>query len=139
MLFRSVVHVLLGLLVVVILAATLDLGIILFKDLTNPPYGMLEMRELLETLGLFLLVLIAIEMVYVVRLYLEERHFDVEIVLMVALIAIARKVIVFDLEKYDAGLMFSIAAIVLALACALYLLRRSRHRLPSPPGAGPGG
>lgn len=119
---RCVVRALLVLLAILIVAATVDLGWTLAVDLLSPPVGRLNLQETLGTLGMFLTVLIAIEMMHVVRLYLEDRHLDVEIVLMVALIAIARKVIVFDLEKFEAPHMFGIAAIILALACALFLL-----------------
>lgn len=121
---RTVALAMMGLLSVVVFVGAVDLALQLWRELVNPPVGVLEARETLDILGLFLMVLIAIEMIYVVRLYVEHRALDVQAVLMVALIAIARKVIVFDLEKYDSTHMFGIAALVLALAGALFLLRR---------------
>lgn len=128
---RCVASALLVMLVIVVIAGTIDLGTTLVRDLLGMPYGRFDVREMLSMLGLFLVVLIAIELLYVVRLYLEQRHFDVEVVLMVALIAIARKVVVFDLERNDAGLMVGISAVVVSLATALFLLRWSR-RWPGP-------
>ncbi|MBM4153633.1 MAG: hypothetical protein FJ221_01185 [Lentisphaerae bacterium] len=135
-----VVRVLMGLLAVVVVAGTIDLAVLLARDLLAPPIGVLEVREMLEILGLFLMILIAIEMIYVVRLYVTHRHLDVHAVLMVALIAVARKVIVLDLEKYDAAYMAGIAGLVLALSAALYIAHRLRGPAEAGPAeAGPGG
>jgi uncharacterized membrane protein (DUF373 family) len=71
-------------------------------------------------------------MVYVVRLYAVHRHLDVDAVILVALIAIARKVVVLDLERYDATHMFGIAALVVSLAGALFILRRTHAPDPAP-------
>ncbi len=130
---RASVMAMLGMLAVIVIAGTVDLALLLWSELVNPPFGVLEVQEILEILGFFLMVLIAIEMIYVVRLYLIHRHLDVHAMLLVALIAIARKVIVLDLEKYDASHMLGIAALVLALSGALFLLRRGGHEPDVPP------
>lgn len=129
---QAVVLVLLCLLSVAVIAGTFDLTRLLWSELVNPPIGVLDVTEILELLGFFLMVLIVIEMIYVVRLYAVHRHLDVQAVLAVALIAIARKVIVFDFEKYGATHMLGVAAIVMALAGALFLLRRSHVPPPAP-------
>lgn len=133
-----VVRVLMGLLAVVVVAGTADLAVLLVRDLVAPPAGVLEVGEMLEILGLFLMILIAIEMIYVVRLYVTHRHLDVHAVLLVALIAVARKVIVLDLEKYEAAHMAGIAGLVLSLSAALYLVHHLRGSAPAG-SAGPGG
>lgn len=124
---RGVAVALMWMLTLVVVAGAVDLGVALLTDWMTPPLGRLDVTELLRLLGLFLVVLIAIELVYVVRLYLEGRHFDVEVVLMVALIAIARKIVVFDLERNEPGLLLGISAVVISLAAALFLLRFSRR------------
>lgn len=124
---RWVAAALMWMLTVVVVAGAVDLGVTLAIDLVTPPIGRLDVAELLRLLGLFLVVLIAIELVYVVRLYLEGRHFDVEVLLMVALIAIARKIVVFDLERNEPALLLGISAVVTSLAAALFLLRFSRR------------
>ena len=47
-----------------------------------------------------------------------------EIVLEVALIAIARKVIIIDLEKYGSLTLLGIAALILAVAVAFYAVKK---------------
>jgi uncharacterized membrane protein (DUF373 family) len=52
------------------------------------------------------------------------------IVLEVALIAVARKIVVLDLAKYDGVRVLALSALVITLAGALYLERRNRSDFP---------
>ena len=59
-----------------------------------------------------------------IKAYLKENAIHVEIVLEVALIAIARKVIIIDLEKYGSLTLLGIAALILAVAVAFYAVKK---------------
>ena len=59
---RIVVLVLIGLMMVVVTLATIELGWIIIKDIITPPIILLEIEELLEIFGFFLLVLIGVEL-----------------------------------------------------------------------------
>ncbi len=61
----------------------------------------LDMDELLGIFGFFLLVVIGIELLDTLKAYLRENVIHVEIVILVAVIAIARKVIILDMEVGD--------------------------------------
>lgn len=100
----------------VLLLAVLELGLILAKNLLTPPVFFLEVAELLEVFGLFLLVLIGIELFETMEIYIKKTVVHVEVVLTVALIAIARKVIILDLKKVVSYTLLGIAATVLALS-----------------------
>ena len=84
----------------VVALATLDLGWIITKDILTPPILLLDLDELLEIFGFFLLILIGVELLETIKAYLRDNIIHVEIVLEVAVIAVARKVIVLDLSKY---------------------------------------
>ena len=84
----------------------------------------MEIGELLEIFGFFLLVLIGVELLETIKAYLLEKVVHVEIVLEVALIAIARKVIILDLEKYDSLTVLGIAGLILAVAAAFFAVKR---------------
>jgi uncharacterized membrane protein (DUF373 family) len=88
---------------------------------------LLEVDELLEIFGFFLLILIGVELLETIKAYLRDNVIHVEIVLEVALIAVARKVIVLDLSKYDGLGVLAIAALIIALAGAFSLERRARR------------
>jgi len=95
---QYIVNVLIIMMSLVILVATVELGWIIIKDLMRPPRFLLAIADLLEIFGFFMLVLIGIELLETIKAYLVEHVIHVEIVLEVALIAIARKVIILDIE-----------------------------------------
>ena len=106
----------------VLLLAVVDLGFILVKDILTPPILILQVSELLEIFGLFLLVLIGIELFETMEIYIKENVVHVEVVFTVALIAIARKVIILDLKKVGSSTLLGIGAIILALSLGYYLI-----------------
>jgi uncharacterized membrane protein (DUF373 family) len=110
---------------VVILLATVELGWIIIKDIITPPIFLLEINELLDIFGLFLLILIGIELLETIKTYLSERVIRVEVVIIVALIAISRKVIILDVKELSSLTLIGIAAIILALSAGYYLLKGS--------------
>lgn len=111
----------------VVLLATIELGWILVKDVLSTPYFLLEIHELLELFGLFLMVLIGIELLHSVKTYIIRRKFHLETVLTVAMIAVARKIIVLEPKELPEGTLLGIAALVLALALSYYVMQRSRR------------
>lgn len=111
----------------VVALSTLELGWIIAKDIITPPILLLDADELLEIFGFVLLILIGVELLETIKAYLRDNIIHVEIVLQVALIAIARKVIVLDLSKYDGVSVLAIAALIIALAGAS-VLRVSRRQ-----------
>ena len=110
----------------VILLATVELGWFIIQDLISPPFLMLEIKELIELFGLFLLVLIGIELLESVKTYVLEREIHLEVVLAVAIIALARKVVALDFKETDGVTLIGLAGMLLALTIGYYLIRRSR-------------
>ena len=104
--------------------ATFDLGWIVVQDIITPPVFVLEVSELLDIFGLFMLVLIGIELLEtIMKTYLTQGMPHYEVVLSVAIIAIARKVIILDLKEVGSSSLLGIAAIILALSAGYYLMR----------------
>ena len=124
---RAITHTLLVMMAGVVLLATIELAWILVKDVLSPPFFLLEIHELLELFGLFLMVLIGIELLHSVKTFIVRREFHLETVLTVAMIAVARKIIVLEPKELPEGTLLGIAALVLALALGYYVMRRSRH------------
>lgn len=124
---RAVVISLISMMIIVVFLATMELAWIIIKDIVTPPLFLLEINELLEIFGFFLLVLIGVELLETIRAYLIDNVVHVEIVLEVALIAIARKVIILDLEKYDSLTVLGIAGLILAVATAFFAVKRKTN------------
>ena len=110
--------------VVVVVLTTVELGWIIVRDIITPPIILLEIDELLEIFGFFLLVLIGIELLETIKAYLITHVVHVEIVLEVALIAIARKVIILDINKYESLTLVGVAALISAVALAFFVIKR---------------
>jgi uncharacterized membrane protein (DUF373 family) len=125
---RVIVISLIVMMVVVILLSTIELGRILVVDIFGAPNFLLGIGDLLDIFGFFLLILIGVELLETIRAYLSDHEVHVEIVLEVALIAVARKVVIVDVKEYSSETLLAIAAIVLALAGAYFLQKRSRSR-----------
>jgi uncharacterized membrane protein (DUF373 family) len=122
---RTLLVVLTGMMAVVLVLATAELGYVLIIDIFRPPFFILEIDELLDLFGLFLLVLIGIELHDTMKAYMVEKVVHVEIVFAVALIAVARKVIVLDVAKYPSLTLMAIGVIIIALSVGYYLIKRT--------------
>ena len=125
---RFITSALLLLIGAVVLLATTELAWLLAQDLLTPPLFLLEIAELQELFGQFLLVLIGVELMHTMRLYIEDRSIHLEAVLAVALIAVARKIIVVEPKELAPGTLFAIAAMVAGLAIGHYLVQRGGRR-----------
>lgn len=112
-------------LVIVILVALLDLIVVLTKDLlTAEPVGFFT-KTLIEVFGLFLNILIALELLENITAYLRKHIVQVELVVVTALIAVARKIIIFDPAKFAKTDLIALALASLALSVSYWLLRRT--------------
>lgn len=130
--FERLTYVTLILFLVVLLFFTLvELGWVVFTGLFEVSVYRFTSGEFIGFLGYFLLVLIGLELLETIKAYLDKRVFHVEIILLVAIIAIARKVILLD--TLDADELIGIALIIIALCGGYYLIRRAgRPQLPAP-------
>jgi len=123
---RAVVTGLLGLMLLVVVASAVELVFVTFQAMMEPPrYLLLDIGELLQIFGFFLLVLIGLELLATIRMYIQDDTIHVEFVMVVALIAVSRKIIVLNYEKTDALTVLGIAALVITLSAGYYLMKRS--------------
>ncbi len=121
---HTIIKALIVMMAVIILISTIELGYLLVKDIITPPYFFFEIDELLELFGFFLLILIGVELLETIKAYLRDKVVHSEVVLEVALIAIARKVIILDLKEYDTTILIGIAALIVTISGAYYIVRR---------------
>lgn len=127
--FERVINVtLLLMLALVVVLATIDLGWIIVKDMLTPPVILLDSEELLELFGAFLLVMIGLELLNTIKIYITEKTVHVEVVLVVGIIAIARKVVVLEPEMLDGTTLLGIAAVIFALTVGYYFVRLAARK-----------
>ena len=70
---HAIVLALIFMMMVVVVISTLELGYIIIKDILSPPIFWLEIDELLEIFGFFLLILIGVELLESIKVYLVEK------------------------------------------------------------------
>ncbi|QWV99658.1 phosphate-starvation-inducible PsiE family protein [Geomonas nitrogeniifigens] len=122
---KGIIMVLVVLMSVVLLLSTLELAWIIIVDIISPPVLLLDISELLDIFGLFMLVLIGIELLdTIAKTYMAESVDHAQIVMAVAIIAIARKVIILDVKELSGLALLGIAAIILALSVGYFLIKK---------------
>jgi uncharacterized membrane protein (DUF373 family) len=127
---------------VVVLLATVELGVTIVRDVATPPVLFPGIDRLLDLFSRFLLVLIGIELVETMRTFAHGGAVRVEVVITVAMIALARKVIVLEIAHVSGLSMIGLAAVLAALSFAYRVVVRQGgggREGGDPPTAGPGG
>ena len=128
---RIIVFCLIAIMIVIIVLSMVRLGWAVIEETLKPPTLSIESEQLTKIFGFVLMILIALELLESIKAYLREDVIHMEIVLAVALIAIARKLITLDVTKTEPLLLFGIASVVLTLALGYWLIKLA-HRPASP-------
>lgn len=121
---KSVIYTLLAMMMLTIIVSTVELGVIIYREFMAPPQWFLDIDNMLEIFGFFLMVVIGLELFETIRVYVEDNTIHVEVVLLVAIVAVARKVIIIDYNDIEPMMNFSIAALIITLSCGYYIIKR---------------
>jgi uncharacterized membrane protein (DUF373 family) len=126
---RLIYYALMVMLALVIFLGVIELVVILFYAIFTDFSFRLANFEILEIFGYFLLILIGIELLETIKAYLIKNEIHVEIIILVAIIAVARKIILLDPfaegESLNSAAMIALGVVVVALAASYYLVRKS--------------
>lgn len=110
--------------VLVVMVVIVDLGLYLTEALLDSdPYNFLG-KTLLDIFGLFLSVLIALEILENITAYLKKHVVQVELVIVTSLTAVARKIIILDLEKVTGVSLIGLAIAILALSISYFIVKK---------------
>ena len=126
---RILIQVLMVMMTIILSLATIDLGWMIIKDVTEPPYIIISVEQLLDLFGLFMLVIIGIELLEtIMKTYLTQGMPHYEVVLSVAIIAIARKVIILDIKEVSSVSLIGIGTIIMALTVGYYFMKKTERK-----------
>ncbi len=109
---------------IVVIAGTAEVAYEIVTGLIQPPGFFLGVTELFDTFGLFLMVLIGLELMATMHMYVTDHTIHVEMMLLVALTAITRKVVILDTVKTEPLLVFAVGFLVLTLSGGYFLIRK---------------
>ena len=115
--------------IVLILIAIVDLAIFIINkllawDLNDESFN----KNLFTAFGLFLNILIALEILENITAYLRKSVIHVELVIATSLIAVARKIIILDLKNTEGLKVIVLGVAVLSLSISYWIIRRSHHK-----------
>lgn len=113
--------------VVVILVALNSLVISLVKEITNPEAIVLS-KTLFKIFGLFLNILIALEILENITAYLRKHVIQLELVVVTSLIAVARKIIILDLKTTSGSQVIGLAIAIISLSISYWIIRSTNTR-----------
>ncbi|MFB2918899.1 MULTISPECIES: phosphate-starvation-inducible PsiE family protein [Aerosakkonema] len=117
--------------VVVILIAVFDLMVILGKELFFD-HSIGRFNEFLVNIfGVFLSILIALEILENITAYLRKHVVQAELVVVTSLIAVARKIIILDFKKTDGVELIGLGISILALSISYWIIRTVNNRVPN--------
>jgi uncharacterized membrane protein (DUF373 family) len=129
--FEKIVYfVLAGLLVFVLIFSLIELVMLLYASIVNDTALRLDNYELLDIFGFFLLILIGVELLDTFKSYITRQEIHVEVIILIAIIAVARKVILFD--PFARGVvamsdmtLIGLGVIVICLSGGYYLIKKA--------------
>ena len=116
------------LLMIVLVVALGELALAIISAVTLFPIGFFGDTGLTDLLGVFLLVLIAIELLDTIMGYFRENVIHVEIVVLLAIIAVARKVILLEPTEGTGIELIGIGVVITGLAGSYYLIKKAGIR-----------
>jgi len=129
---RLAVAVLMLMLIVTILVGTISVAWSLVGDLAAIREVLAEPKALFDVFGLFVTVLVGIELLKILRHFLAAHEVETALVVQTALIALCNKIITMNLFATSWTTLIALAALTFALAAAVYALRRSLPMLAAP-------
>lgn len=121
---RFVTGALLVMLALVIVLAMIELGWLLVQDILKPPLFILEIDDLLELFGVFLLVLIGLELLETIKHYYIDGRIELKVIFAVALTALGRKIIILEPEKIGSSTLIGIGVIIFALVMGYFVVSK---------------
>ena len=127
---KTVYLILIVLFAIIVAFSIAQLTFILFTAIALNSPGLLVDHELLDIIGYFLLVLIGVELLATISVYMKENVIHVDTVLIVAIIAISRTVILLEPGGKDTNAvnMFATAALIFALCTGYYFVKKAEKR-----------
>lgn len=112
------------LMMLTVLWCVLDVVVVIYKEILSRPITELGKSEILHVFGSFMIVLIAVEIFINITLYIRNDVIPVKMVVATALMAVARKIVVFDFHDVSAMHVIGTGILVIALGGCYWLLER---------------
>jgi len=121
---KVIIYVLIAMLLIAVVLGTVALGRALGQTVIDPPFLIIEPHTLFESFGLFLVILIGLELLKLLKLHLQDHKVRPEVVIEVAIIAMCNKVVMLDVKGLHSETAIGLAALILALSVGYFVFTR---------------
>ncbi|KOR37029.1 hypothetical protein AM228_09585 [Planktothricoides sp. SR001] len=112
----------------IIIVSVGDLILVVAKDFLDTPDIFLD-KTLFKIFGLFLDILIALEVLENITAYLRKHVVQVELVIVTSLVAVARKIIIFDFSKLKGLDLIGLGLAIFALSISYWIVRNLNRKI----------
>lgn len=128
--FERLIIIILGVILgIFIVFSVFELIILTYTELTTKNASqngvILSLSEIKNFLNSFFIVLIAFELFETIRVYLKDSVFHAEYIVLVGVIALARKIVLLDFDVIDTNTLIGIGVLLIALSVSYFLLKKS--------------
>ncbi|WP_421908691.1 phosphate-starvation-inducible PsiE family protein [Methanolacinia petrolearia] len=118
-------------LMVILIFSTLELAYLIIDALFfDDTMLKLETKGILASFEFFLLILIGLELMETIKSFLETRKIQVEIVIILAIIAVARKIIIIDPKTISNDILLGIGVVIFALTAGYFFIKKADSLTP---------
>ena len=118
-------------LMVILIFSTLELAYLIIDALFfDDTMLKLETKGILASFEFFLLILIGLELMETIKSFLETRKIQVEIVIILAIIAVARKIIIIDPMTISNDILLGIGVVIFALTAGYFFIKKADSLTP---------
>ncbi len=111
----------------VVISGAVELAYEILTSMIEPPGFFVGVSELLDVFGLFLMILIGLELTTSIQMYLKDHTIHAEMMFLVALTAVTRKIVVFDATQSEPLVIFGIGFLIVSLSAGYYLVKKRHH------------
>lgn len=130
---RSIIWALLILMAIAILVSLYELVILVFQEVFSSraegDVSLIAERNILDILSFIMLIVISLELFETIKLYLDRHVISADFIVLVALTAVARKIIIMDYSHYEPLMIIGLGFIVIALSLGYYFIKKADFML----------
>ena len=118
--------ILMVILIAILIFATYELAFLIIEALFyDDTMLQLQTKGILAAFEFFLLILIGLELMETIKSFLENRKIQVEIVIILAIIAVARKIIIIDPMTITNDILLGIGVVIFALTAGYFFIKKA--------------
>lgn len=130
---KIVILVLMALMAIVIAFSLYELASLIITEIFNPrdelTNSLFAERNILEVLSFIMLVVISLELFETIKFYLDRHIISADFIILVALTAVARKIIIMDYTRYEPLMIIGMGVIIIALSLGYYFIKKADFML----------